>query len=121
MYAMELFMKTRWPQLCSGYPLICPQINVLHDFWKPRFIRLANKGYVLAENVKMWIGDEHFFRFTWDLASYPSDIADHFSFHDDFLDSVTASVQREKGQLLRSAAQSSADALELYERLKARV
>jgi hypothetical protein len=118
MYAMELFMKTRWPQLCSRYPLICPQINVLHDVWKPHFTRLTSKGYVLAENVKMWIGDEHFFRFTWDLASYPSNMADHFSFHDDFLNSVRAYVQSKKGQLLRSAAESSSDALELYERIR---
>jgi hypothetical protein len=119
MYAIELFMKTRWTELSERYPLICAQVNVLKKVWEPRFTRLARKGYYLAENVNMWIGNDRFLHFTWDLASYPNDFAEHFDFHNDFLNRIKQFASRDKGHLLGSAAEISTSALQLYENLKA--
>jgi hypothetical protein len=118
MYAIELFMKARWHELCDEYSLIWAQLQALDKLWIQRFTRLAARGYELAAHTNLWIDNEDFFRFTWDLASYPSSFADQLSFHDDFLDSVKLYLRSERGQLLRSAAENSVDALELYERLR---
>jgi hypothetical protein len=119
MYAIELFMKTRWTELCEKYPLTCAQINVLKKVWEPRFTRMARKGYYLAENVNIWIGNDKFLQFTWDLASYPCRFAGHFDFHSDFLDQIKPYTSRDRGHLLRSAAEISTSALQLYYNLKA--
>jgi hypothetical protein len=118
MYAVELFMHNRWAKLSQKYSLICAQRKVERKFWLPRYGRLATKGYWIAEDVDVWIGDtDRFLQYTWDLASYPSDLAGHMSFHDDFLDLITRFTQRDTGHLLCSAVESSADALQLYETL----
>jgi hypothetical protein len=117
MYAIELFMKTRWTELCEKYPLICEQINVLKKIWKPRFTRLAKRGYDLAENVNLWIGNDRFLHFTWDLASYPCNAAGHFDLHSDFLNRIRRFISRDKRLLLRSAVENSTNVLQLYENL----
>lgn len=221
MYAIEIFMKNRWPELCERYPLISAQGNVLLEIWLPRFTRCAKKGYRIARNVDRWLGgvgvyqpdvfssyetglsqllnqmgrehplysealvyqqrlienitwsrrygdtdtrkaeraemidqlnvfalsargvsfselcglntsamrqapserllrgnDYRFLQITWDLASYPADVMGTLSFHDDFLDLIKRSTQSDTGPILRSAAESSANALRLYENLK---
>jgi len=81
MYAIELFMQTRWTKLCKKYPLICAQRNVLWKIWQGHFTRLARKGYEIARDVDAWLGDnDRFLQITWDLASYPSDFEEHLSF-----------------------------------------
>ena len=117
-YAIEVFMKTRWPRLCREYALICEQLHVL-EIWKPCFTRSARKGYRLAQNVDMWLEQEQFLRLTWDLASYPSSIGGHFSFHSAFLHEIESYAQLDKGHLLRSYVDSSVNALELYRTLRA--
>jgi hypothetical protein len=118
MYAICLFLKNRWPELCKRYSLICAQRNV-ERFWLPRFGRLAQKGHEIAEDVDTWLGDnDRFLQITRDLASYPSDYAGHLSFHDDFLNLIKRFTQRDRGHLLRSAAETSTSALQLYENLK---
>jgi hypothetical protein len=119
MYAIELFMKTRWAELSERYPLVCAQLYVLKKVWEPRFTRLASEGYYLGANVNLWIRNDRFLHFTWDLASYPSEYAGHLSFHDDFLNLIKRFAQSDRGHLLRSAAESSTSALQLYENLKA--
>jgi hypothetical protein len=120
MYAIELFMKTRWTELCEKYPLTCAQINVLKKVWEPRFTRMTSRGYHLAENVNIWIGNDKFLQFTWDLASYPYRFAGHLDFHIKFLDLIKQFTSRDRGHLLRSAAEISTSALQLYENLKAK-
>lgn len=117
MYAIELFMKTRWTELCERYPLLCAQINVL-KVWKPRFTHLASEGYQLAENVNMWIGNDRFLHYTWDLASYPPDVLGHLDFHIDFLSLIKKYISHDRGHLLCSEAKTSTSALQLYENLK---
>jgi len=118
MYAIGLFMKTRWTELCERYPLIYAQIKVLKKVWEPRFARLATRGYDLADDVNMWIGNDRFLHFTWDLASYPHNVAEHFDFHTAFLKRMKLFTSRDRGYLLRSAAEDSANALQLYENLE---
>ena len=118
MYAICLFLKNRWPEFCKRYSLICAQRNV-ERFWLPKFGRLAQKGHEIAEDVDTWLEDnDRFLQITWDLASYPSDYAGHLSFHDDFLNLIKRFTQRDSGHLLRSAAETSTSALQLYENLK---
>ena len=81
MYAIELFMKTRWPELCEKYPLTYAQIGVLGKVWEPDFTWLASRGYELAKKVNLYIDNDKFLHFTWDLASYPPDIAEPLDFH----------------------------------------
>lgn len=120
MYAIVLFMKTRWTELCEKYPLICAQINALKRGRGPRFTRLASRGYDLAEEVNLWIDDDKFLHFTWDLASYlPDIVAEDSDFHSDFLDRIKPYTSSDRGRLLRSAAEISTSALQLYENLKA--
>jgi hypothetical protein len=208
-YAIDLFVNTRWSELCGKYPLICAHGDVLRDIWRPRLTKAAADGYDIACDVDRWLGhadvrqpdkysryeaglrrlldqmeQDHprytealtyeqrlteniyecrldgdtdrntsdrskiirqlnslalsvlhvpfnalcdsglsyqpkFLQITWDLASYPADVAGTISFHGDFLNLVKQFTQSDKGPLLCSAAENSANALELYEKLKA--
>lgn len=118
MYAIELFMKTRWRDLCQKYPLISAQRNVLRETWlpDPDFGRLAKIGYKLAEDVDVWV--DKFLEFTWDLASYPADFAGQLSFHDEFIEVIKKYVTRARGPVLHSIAAHSGSAGQLYANLR---
>lgn len=119
MYALELFMQTRWAELCENYSLICAQKNAIWKIWLPQFDRLAKRGYEIACDVDACLGDnDKFLQITWDLASYPCDVVGSLSFHDDFLNLIKRFTQCDRRHLLRSAAETSADALQLYDNLK---
>ena len=119
MYAIELFLQTRWPKLCERYPLICAQRNVLWKIWLLRFTRVAKNGYEIARDVDACLGDsDKFLSYTWDLASYSYNYAEHFTFHDDFLEVIKRFTQQDRRHLLHSAAENATNALQLYENLK---
>jgi len=118
MYAIQLFLHNRWAIVSKKYPLISAQRNVSWRFWLPKYGRLAAIGYEIACDVDAWINDtDRFLEYTWDLASYPGDLAGHKYFHDDFLELIKEFTQSNTGHLLCSEAKRSADALELYENL----
>lgn len=120
-YAIELFMKTRWARLCRRYPLIGAQWNDLRKPWLHEG-RLARKGYEMALRVDLWT-DEFLDYITWDLASYPEDFAGHESFHWVFLNVIKPYVFDDgdeiRGPLLRSMAADSTNAQQLYAKLRA--
>jgi hypothetical protein len=118
-YAIELFMQTRWAELCENYSLICAQKNAIWRIWLPQFDRLAKKGYEIACDVDACLGDnDKFLQITWDLASYPCDVVGSLSFHDDFLNLIKRFTRRDTRHLLSSAVETSTDALQLYDNLK---
>jgi hypothetical protein len=116
MYAIDQFRRMRWAELCERYRLICAQGNAL-SIWRGRFTRLAKRGYEIAEDFDLWVDNDRFLQFTWDLASYPFDVAGHFDFHKEFLKQIQLFTQSDRGHLLLAAVANSADALQLYENL----
>jgi hypothetical protein len=119
MYAIELFMQTRWAELCENYSLICAQRNVIWKIWLPQFDRPAKRGYETACDVDACLGDnDKFLQITWDLASYPCNVVGSLSFHDDFLNLIKRFTRRDTRHLLSSAVETSTDALQLYDNLK---
>jgi hypothetical protein len=117
MYAIELYMKSRWVDLCERYPLINAQRKVLRRTWLSDFGQLAARGYELAEDVDVWI--DRFLEFTWDLASYPPDFAGQLSFHHKFMEVVKKYISHDRGSELRSIAARSSNAQQLYANLAA--